>query len=135
MTEGSYFGEISILDIPGNKTGNRRTANVISVGYSDLFCLTKGDLWQALAEYPLAKQALLEKGKSLLRKDNLLIEELANEAEAIEKKKANIHLSMNSVKEDLSQIAKRSENIGQLLKSGLDLLNKRIEKMEEKLQY
>lgn len=87
LTEGSYFGEISILDIPGSKTGNRRTANVISVGYSDLFCLTKGDLWQALTEYPLAKEVLLEKGKSLLRKDNLLNEEIANEAETLEKKK------------------------------------------------
>ena len=31
--------QVSILNIPGNKTGNRRTANVRSVGYSDLFSL------------------------------------------------------------------------------------------------
>ena len=31
--------KVSILNIPGNKTGNRRTANVRSVGYSDLFSL------------------------------------------------------------------------------------------------
>lgn len=44
---------MSILNIAGNKTGNRRTANVRSVGYSDLFCLSKDDLWDALTEVRL----------------------------------------------------------------------------------
>ena len=48
--------QVSILNIPGNKTGNRRTANVRSVGYSDLFSLNKDDLWEALSEYPEAKK-------------------------------------------------------------------------------
>lgn len=39
LRAGSYFGEISILNM--GPAGNRRTASVRSVGYSDLFCLNK----------------------------------------------------------------------------------------------
>ena len=73
---GSVFGEVSILNIAGNKTGNRRTANVRSVGYSDLFCLSKSDLWDALQEYPEGRKTLMERGRQLLLKDGLLDEEV-----------------------------------------------------------
>lgn len=33
---GSVFGEVSVLEIAGNRTGNRRTANVRSLGM--FFC-------------------------------------------------------------------------------------------------
>nr|XP_023023474.1 cyclic nucleotide-gated cation channel subunit A-like [Leptinotarsa decemlineata] len=72
---GSVFGEVSVLDIAGNRTGNRRTANVRSLGYSDLFCLAKDDLLVALADYPEARATLTERGCQLLRKDGLLDEE------------------------------------------------------------
>jgi cyclic nucleotide gated channel alpha 3 len=85
---GAAFGEISILDIPGNKNGNKRTANIRSLGFSNLYSLSKDDLWEALSEYPLAKKSLLEKGKALLKKDNLLDEQVAEE---IEQKQKPIH--------------------------------------------
>jgi len=71
---GSVFGEVSVLEIAGNSTGNRRTATVRSLGYSDVFCLSKNDLWATLADYPEARQSLLERGCHLLRKDGLLDE-------------------------------------------------------------
>jgi cyclic nucleotide gated channel len=74
LQAGSVFGEVSVLEIPGNKTGNRRTANVRSTGYSDLFCLNKKDLWETLADYPEARASLTERGCQLLRKDGLLDE-------------------------------------------------------------
>nr|XP_045004322.1 cyclic nucleotide-gated cation channel alpha-3 [Jaculus jaculus] len=78
LSDGSYFGEISILNIKGSKSGNRRTANIRSIGYSDLFCLSKDDLMEALTEYPDAKKALEEKGRQILMKDNLIDDDLAN---------------------------------------------------------
>lgn len=81
LSDGSYFGEISILNIKGSKSGNRRTANIRSIGYSDLFCLSKDDLMEALTEYPDAKKALEEKGRQILMKDNLIDDDLARAGE------------------------------------------------------
>lgn len=52
-----------------------------SVGYSDLFCLSKEALWDALAEYPEGKKQMLERGKQMLLKDSLLDEKMATNAE------------------------------------------------------
>ncbi|CAG2110981.1 unnamed protein product, partial [Medioppia subpectinata] len=56
LRAGSYFGEISILNM--GTAGNRRTASVRSVGYSDLFCLNKQDMWDVLKDYPAARVRL-----------------------------------------------------------------------------
>lgn len=53
LTSGSVFGEISIMEIPGSRSGNRRMANVVSIGYSDCFVLSKADLWDILVDYPI----------------------------------------------------------------------------------
>ncbi|CAB0033502.1 unnamed protein product, partial [Trichogramma brassicae] len=63
LKAGSYFGEISILNMgtaghARNMKSNRRTASVRSVGYSDLFVLSKKDMWDVLKEYPAARVRL-----------------------------------------------------------------------------
>ncbi|BHF81235.1 hypothetical protein SprV_0702436500 [Sparganum proliferum] len=65
LSAGSYFGEISILNF--GSIGNRRTASVRSIGYADLFCLSKEDLWDVLREYPAAKERLEQVGLSRLQ--------------------------------------------------------------------
>ncbi|KAM3837779.1 cyclic nucleotide-gated channel alpha-4 [Vipera latastei] len=72
LGEGLYFGEISIISIKGNQSGNRRTANIKSIGYSDLFCLSKEDLKEVLAEFPNAKAVMEAKGREILLKMNKL---------------------------------------------------------------
>ncbi|NXX44840.1 CNGA4 protein, partial [Tricholaema leucomelas] len=66
LGQGLYFGEISLIHIKGNTSGNRRTANILSLGYSDLFCLSKEDLTEVLTEFPSARSALEAKGRQLL---------------------------------------------------------------------
>ncbi|OON13687.1 cyclic nucleotide-binding domain protein, partial [Opisthorchis viverrini] len=56
LRAGSYFGELSILNL--GQYGNRRTASVRSLGYSDLFRLSKSDLWDVLKDYPGARRKL-----------------------------------------------------------------------------
>nr|CAH8848918.1 unnamed protein product [Trichobilharzia regenti] len=108
LGEGSVFGEISILNIAGNKTGNRRSANVRSVGYSDLFCLSKDDLWDALTEYPETKTILMQRGQDILRKDNLLDEEVLRKAqeqqESIEQCVQRIDSTVNQLTTRLARL-------------------------------
>ena len=68
LKPGSYFGEISILNM--GAAGNRRTASVRSVGYSDLFRLSKQDLWDVLKEYPAARVKLETVAVKRLEKSN-----------------------------------------------------------------
>jgi len=91
LKPGSYFGEISILNM--GTSGNRRTASVRSVGYSDLFRLSKQDLWDVLKEYPAARVKLeaiavkrLEKTKKMpLEKGMYILAKQLNNASNGEK--------------------------------------------------
>ncbi|CAG0887132.1 unnamed protein product [Darwinula stevensoni] len=120
LSDGSVFGELSILNIPGNKTGNRRTANVRSEGYSDLFCLSKDDLWDVLEEYPDAKRTLLEAGRQILLKDNLLdldaSKHAEEEQEALERKIKKLESSMEVMQYRFSRLIAEYTSATQKLK-------------------
>ena len=66
LKAGSYFGEISVLNV--GSAGNKRTASVRSVGYSDLFCLNKQDLWDVLKNYPNAEARIRARAEERLSK-------------------------------------------------------------------
>ncbi|KAJ2954215.1 hypothetical protein O0L34_g2455 [Tuta absoluta] len=120
LSAGSVFGEVSVLEIAGNRTGNRRTANVRALGYSDLFCLAKRDLWEALDDYPDARATLTERGCQLLRKDGLLDE--------------TVFQSTKITNQNLEETVSKLENTVDMLNNRLEGLLTRIGEEQEKLK-
>ncbi|XP_006629908.1 cyclic nucleotide-gated channel rod photoreceptor subunit alpha [Lepisosteus oculatus] len=129
LSDGSYFGEISILNIKGSKAGNRRTANIRSIGYSDLFCLSKDDLMEALTEYPDAKAMLEEKGRQILMKDGLLdldIAKLGPDPKDMEEKVNKMYGNLETLQTKFARLLAEYEAAQQKLKQ-------RVTKIENKL--
>lgn len=138
LGSGSYFGEISILNIKGSKAGNRRTANIRSVGYSDLFCLSKDDLMESLLEYPEAKGMLEEKGRQILMKDGLLDLDPANikpEAKELEEKVNKLYSTMELMQSKLKKILGKYTEADKALKQRIadleHLLGQEVEDEKE----
>ncbi|XP_072023805.1 uncharacterized protein [Amphiura filiformis] len=92
LSEGSYFGEISLLKLEGGQ--NRRTADVVSVGYSELLCLSRKDLMQSLVEYPDAKKVLEQHGRDRMEKNK--------EAARLQRRKSEANLSVPGQSNDKS---------------------------------
>ncbi|XP_049533829.1 LOW QUALITY PROTEIN: uncharacterized protein LOC125950168 [Anopheles darlingi] len=63
MKAGDFFGEIGILNLDGL---NKRTADVRSVGYSELFSLSREDVLTAMKDYPEAQEILQTLGRKRL---------------------------------------------------------------------
>ncbi|XP_063046200.1 cyclic nucleotide gated channel subunit alpha 2a [Engraulis encrasicolus] len=127
LTSGSCFGEISILNIRGSKMGNRRTANIRSIGYSDLFCLSKDDLMEAVMEYPDAKKVLEERGKEILKKEGLL-EELSGGllAEEVEEKVERLEASLDVLQTRFARLHGEYTSTQQRLKQRLTVLERQL---------
>ncbi|KAM5227811.1 cyclic nucleotide-gated channel alpha-3 [Ctenodactylus gundi] len=129
LSDGSYFGEISILNIKGSKSGNRRTANIRSIGYSDLFCLSKDDLMEALTEYPEAKKALEEKGRQILMKDNLIDEEMVKagaDPKDIEEKVKHLESSLDTLQTRFARLLAEYSTAQMQMKQRLSKLESQV---------
>ncbi|KAM4620317.1 cyclic nucleotide gated channel subunit alpha 2b [Polymixia lowei] len=129
LTAGSCFGEISILNIKGSKMGNRRTANIRSIGYSDLFCLSKDDLMEAVTEYPDAKKVLEERGREILMKEGLLDENAESGGlgkEDTDEKVERLESSLDTLQTRFARLLSEYTATQQRLKQRITLLERQV---------
>lgn len=129
LTAGSCFGEISILNIKGSKMGNRRTANIRSLGYSDLFCLSKDDLMEAVTEYPDAKTVLEDRGREILKKEGLLDETAERgglQKEDTEEKVERLETSLDTLQTRFARLLSEYTQTQQRLKQRITLLERNV---------
>ncbi|KAM8848407.1 cyclic nucleotide-gated channel alpha-2-like [Synchiropus picturatus] len=126
LTAGSCFGEISILNISGSKMGNRRTANIRSLGYSDLFCLSKQDLMEALQEFPHARAQLEQRGRDILQKEGLLEEVDVSAGEELEEKVERLESSLDRLQTCLARLQSQFGSSQQRMKQRVTTLEQRL---------
>uniref|UniRef100_A0A2R9BNA3 Cyclic nucleotide-gated channel alpha-2 n=1 Tax=Pan paniscus TaxID=9597 RepID=A0A2R9BNA3_PANPA len=133
LSAGSCFGEISILNIKGSKMGNRRTANIRSLGYSDLFCLSKDDLMEAVTEYPDAKKVLEERGREILMKEGLLDEnEVATSMEVdVQEKLGQLETNMETLYTRFGRLLAEYTGAQQKLKQRITVLETKMKQNNE----
>uniref|UniRef100_A0A8R1Y1E8 Cyclic nucleotide-binding domain-containing protein n=1 Tax=Onchocerca volvulus TaxID=6282 RepID=A0A8R1Y1E8_ONCVO len=130
LQEGAVFGELSILNIAGSKNGNRRTANVRSVGYTDLFALNKCDLWTALKEYPDARKLLIAKGREILRKDGLLDEDAPEEQMTAEEMAKSLQNTLKIMQTKMARFATEFNSVKSKLLARIEYLETQLAKYQ-----
>ena len=82
----------------------------------------------------MARSTLLEKGKSLLRKDNLLDEEVAKEKDDLEKMYLIIDNNLNEYKKEFGVISKSSDQMIEAIQKNLSCLNSQLDSLENKIK-
>ncbi|XP_037543080.1 cyclic nucleotide-gated cation channel alpha-4 [Nematolebias whitei] len=133
LSSGNFFGEISILNIKGNKSGNRRTANIRSIGHSDLFSLSKEDLTDVLSEFPAAKRHLEEKGRQILVKMGMLensTEGVEVEAEKVEAKVKRMEGNVETLQTKLARLMVELESSNHKMQTRVEQLEKQAAELD-----
>jgi cyclic nucleotide gated channel alpha 3 len=114
LKENSYFGEASVLDIPGQKMANRRMASVKSIGYSELLRLSKDDLWETLTDYTENRLMLIEKSIRILESNRMIDEQTARKY----RRKYSVLDETNEIKESIDA---EQKEIHQIASNQLDV--------------
>lgn len=117
---------VTVPLILGNKSGNRRTANIRSIGYSDLFSLSKEDLTNVLSEFPAAKRLLEEKGRQILTKMGMLVENGEGEEDETNK----VETKITRLQDNLEILWTKLARLVMELESSNRKMQARVEQLE-----
>lgn len=94
--------------------------------------MSKEDLWDAIKEYPEAKSILIEKGRQLLRKDNLLDEEIAKKQDmeqmTTEEKLDTVEGSLDTLQTRFARLLAEFNTVQLKLKQRITKLEKQLRK-------
>ncbi|KAG7280178.1 hypothetical protein CRUP_037762, partial [Coryphaenoides rupestris] len=123
-------GKLAVVADDGR---NRRTANIRSIGHSDLFSLSKEDLSVVLAEFPVAKRHLEEKGRQILTKMGILDE--STEAQQTKGEKVEIKLNrlegnVDKLQTKLARLMAELESSNRKMQSRVEVLELELEEMD-----
>lgn len=130
------FKEITKCFPLGNKSGNRRTANIRSIGHSDLFSLSKEDLTDVLSEFPAAKRHLEEKGRQILTKMGMLEESgegVQEEAEKIETKIKRLESNLEILQTKLARLMVELESSNHKMQARVEQLEWEVAALQSHL--
>jgi len=100
-----------------------------SVGYADLYSLSKEDFWVSLEEYPEVKDQLMEKARKILQKDNLINEDVAREQA---RRGRNFQAVADKMEEGLETVNVRMDRFWQEQIDINEKLTRKLDLLEQK---
>lgn len=136
--KSSCFKEIQHYFPQGNKSGNRRTANIKSIGHSDLFSLSKEDLMDVLSEFPAAKRHLEEKGRQILVKMGMLEESAEGEegeTEKVETKIKRLESNLELLQTKLARLMVEVESSNRKMRARVEQLELQVAMLEIQVSH
>ncbi|GAU93754.1 hypothetical protein RvY_05645 [Ramazzottius varieornatus] len=119
LGQGSVFGEISLLSIFTSQQ-NRRTANIRSFSYAELFSLSSANFKEVLESFPIARKKMIAKSQEMLKDqsvrevehndaddDDALLMKLASLQDIAQNTTLLIETFTKTLVEDTSRLKKR----------------------------
>ena len=64
LEAGDVFGQLAILNLSGDISGNRREVALCAAAYTDIYSLHQDDAMEVLQDYPEERRKLIKRGRA-----------------------------------------------------------------------